>query len=143
MSILDEIDKGISLQPAGSHDGSLSARPLTLLERIRQTYPQPPAVAAQVAQQGAAAVQQAATATPTNPSPKRPARPFVSAVWEPANLRGDGDPGGFFFDDSLSQAERKEFIEALDWFNRQDARKKQARKKQAVKSDTEILVAEI
>ena len=38
----------------------------------------------------------------------------------------------------LEPAERKEFVEAVDWFDRAAARKKQA-----VKSDTEILVAEI
>ena len=98
--------------------------------RIRATYP----AAVQAKQPEAAGTAQQPAAAPTFPNSKRPApRPFVVAVFEPAGFRGPDDPGGWFFDDSLSQAERRECIAETENFERADARmKREAEKNSAV-----------
>jgi len=108
-----------------------------LLARIRQTYPG----AADTASGTAVVVTtdtdtETTHAAPSDSNSKRPearseARPFVvAAVFDPPSFRGTvdiaPDPGGWSFDDSLSQSERRETIETAAWFDRQDARKKRA-----------------
>ena len=130
MSILDEIDKGIALQPAGGFPPPPLDRAAkdSLLARIRQTYPAAvQAAAAGTAQQPAVAPtnpnHKEAGPTPASPPDAKPA-PFVTAVWEPPGFRGQNDPGGYFFDESVSQAERKRNDRCVDWFDRAAARKK-------------------
>ena len=76
----------------------------SLIARIRQTYP-------------------AAGPTPASP-PDAKLAPFVTAVWEPPGFRGQNDPGGYFFDESVSQSERREIVAEMETWDRIDARKK-------------------
>jgi hypothetical protein len=135
MGILDEIQKTPVIP------GVESLTKADLIARIRQTYP--------AAVQAARQVQQAPTpptASPmvpnhkeAGPTPASPPdaklAPFATTVWEPPGFRGPEDPGGYFFDESVSQAERKEFVEAVDWFDRADARKKQEAEKNSARQN--------
>lgn len=78
-----------------------------LLARIRQTYP----ASAQTAARATDAGQETSIAAK---QPKEP-RPFAVAACMPGELP--------VFDPCLSQAERRDIQESLDWFDRMDARK--------------------
>jgi hypothetical protein len=142
MSILAKIDKEQTTQttkleppPAGLPS---TAAPLpvpldraakdSLLARIRQTYPATVQAAQQAPTSPMVPNHKEAGPTPANPPDAKPA-PFVTAVFEPAGFRGADDPGGYYFADSLSQAERKEAIEDFEWMARVDARKKREAEK--------------
>lgn len=98
----------------------------SLLARIRKTYPAATVVATDAVRADGAAQDP--------PRPREP-RPFAVAACMPGELPA--------FDPCLSQAERRDIQESLDWFDRMDARvrreaveaEEQVRKKQ-VKSNT-------
>ena len=140
MGILDEIQKTPVIP------GVESLTKADLIARIRQTYPAAVQAATAIPAVASARTPTASHSESSVPNSKRPASPaasppdaklapFVTTVWEPPGFRGPEDPGGYFFDESVSQAERKEFVEAVDWFDRADARKKQEAEKNSARQN--------
>ena len=81
-----------------------------LLARVRETYRRP-----------AGAKEAEPSAIATDPPGLGP-RPLVVAVYDPAD-------GTYAFDESLSQAERRQIIEDDDWFDRAEKRMEKWRNK--------------
>jgi len=129
-SILDEIDRLPQTKPE---------KPLSLLARIRQTYPA--AAGAGTVAAAAAAATAASTTAPSlsnipngkRPDPTAAAQPrlFVVAVQEPRGFRGPDDPDIVYSPDA-SLSERRAALEQFEWCNLVEAReaKAKAREKQ-------------